>query len=541
MQLDYKDIIIKHYALSMSGSEIARQTGFSKSGVNDFLRAFKRCEDLSYPLPAGITNYGIALKVYGSVPGSGGRNENIELPDYEDAAKLMATRKNMTLMFLWNRYKKKCEEEGVRFYQYSQYCELYNKWCEENYETAHFDAVIAQKMEVDFAGQTFSMTDPLTGEIMTIVVFVAILPYSQYIYAEGMLSTKEPQWIDVNNHALDYFGGVPALVVCDNCKQAVIVNQDWIEPELNKDYADWADHYGTVILPAKVRKPKFKSSVENAVGILEKGFFHKLEERQYFSLEQFNKDLWKELEALNKEPFKKKEHNRYYYWEEEKLELMPLPSMHYEYMERKTAKVSSDFHVRFDNAYYSVDKAFLHKKVSIKASSTVVRIYSLAGEFLCEWPRATRKGQWSTNPDHLPDNYKGFTQWNAPYFIQKAQLIGRNTEAVIRTILKSRPYEVQTYRMCLGILNFTKKYSNKALEECCKQAIALNKQKYTFIKNTISVVADDLGEAGYHHSTSTKKEVVRGGYVMPPEASSIDTLLSRSRALADQMREEVDD
>lgn len=75
MQLDYKDIIIKHYVLSMSGSEIARQAGFSKSGVNDFLRAFKKCEDLSYPLPAGITNYGIALKVYGAVPGSGGRNE----------------------------------------------------------------------------------------------------------------------------------------------------------------------------------------------------------------------------------------------------------------------------------------------------------------------------------------------------------------------------------------------------------------------------------------------------------------------------------
>ena len=541
MQLDYKDIIIKHYALSMSGSEIARQTGASKSGVNDFLRAFKTCEALQYPLPSGITNYGIAMKVYGSVPGAGGRNEDIELPDYEEAAKLMATRKNMTLMFLWNRYKKKCEEEGTRFYQYSQYCELYNKWCEENYETAHFDAVIAQKMEVDFAGQTFSMTDPLTGEILTIVVFVAVLPYSQYIYAEGMLSTKEPQWIAVNNHALDYFGGVPALVVCDNCKQAVVVNQDWIEPELNKDYADWADHYGTVILPAKVRKPKFKSSVENAVGVLEKGLFHKLEERQYFSLEQFNKDLWKELEALNKEPFKKKEHNRYYYWEEEKLELMPLPSMHYEYMERKTAKVSSDFHVRFDNAYYSVDKAFLHKKVSIKASATVVRIYSLAGEFLCEWPRATRKGQWSTNPEHLPDNYKGFTQWNGPYFIQKAQLIGRNTETVIRTILKSRPYEVQTYRMCLGILNFTKKYSNKALEECCKQAIALNKQKYTFIKNTISVVADDLGEAGYRHSAPSREKPARGGYVMPPEASSIDTLLSRSKALADQMREEVED
>ena len=538
--LDYKDIIIRHCALSLSGSEIARQLGVSKSGVNDFLRAFGRCESLSYPLPPGITNYGIAELVYGSVPGSGGRNENIEYPDYESDAKLMATRQNMTLVFLWNRYSKKCTEEGKRFYQYRQYCELYNKWCEENCETAHFDAVIAQKMEVDFAGQTFTMVDPVTGEIMTIVVFVAILPYSQYIYAEGMLSTKEPQWIDVNNHALNYFGGVPALVVCDNCKQAVIVNQDWIEPELNKDYADWADHYGTVILPAKVRKPKFKSSVENAVGILEKGFFHKLEERQYFSLEQFNQDLWKKLETLNKEPFKKKEHNRYYYWEEEKLELMPLPSTHYEYMERRTATVSSDFHVRFDNAYYSVDKAHLHKKVSIKASATVVRIYSLAGEFLCEWPRATRKGQWSTNPEHLPDNYKGFTQWNGPYFIQKAQLIGKNTETVIRTILKSRTYEVQTYRMCIGILNFTKKYSNRALEECCKQAIELNKQKYTFIKNTISVVADDLGEAGYRYSVPSKKAPARGGYVMSPEASSIDTLLSRSKALADHMREAVD-
>lgn len=101
MQLDYKDIIIKHYALSMSDSEIARQIGASKSGVNDFLRAFKKCEDLQYPLPAGITNYGIAMKVYSLVLGSGSCNENIELSDYEEVAKLMATRKNMTLIFLW--------------------------------------------------------------------------------------------------------------------------------------------------------------------------------------------------------------------------------------------------------------------------------------------------------------------------------------------------------------------------------------------------------------------------------------------------------
>ena len=158
--------------------------------------------------------------------------------------------------------------EEKKFYSYRQFCDRYMSWHKENYETLHFHAVIGEKMEVDFAGKTFSMISRITGEISTIVVFVAVLPYSQYIYAEGMLSTKEPQWIEVNSHTLRFFGGVPAIVVCDNCKQAVAVNKDWIEPELNKDYAEWAEHNGTVILPAKVRKPKFKSSVENSVGIL---------------------------------------------------------------------------------------------------------------------------------------------------------------------------------------------------------------------------------------------------------------------------------
>lgn len=64
--LDYKTIIIKRYALGMSGRGIARQIGASKSGVNEFLRAFEECGAISYPLPNGITNYGIAELVYGN-------------------------------------------------------------------------------------------------------------------------------------------------------------------------------------------------------------------------------------------------------------------------------------------------------------------------------------------------------------------------------------------------------------------------------------------------------------------------------------------
>ena len=528
--LDYKDIITKHFALGMSGKAIAESQNASPSGVNDFLRAFKACEALSYPLPPGITNYGIASAVYGADTTVSGRDLTYEMPDYEAVAKAMSSRQNMTLVVLWNRYSKKCRDSGLKFYSYRQFCENYTKWCEENKETLHFNAVIGQKMEVDFAGKTFQMVDHLTGEVIKIVVFVAVLPYSQLIYAEGMVSTKEPQWIAVNNNALRYFGGVPALVVCDNCKQAVIANKDWISPELNRDYAEWAEYNHTVILPAKVRKPKYKSSVENAVGILEKGIFHDLEEMDYFSLEHFNLDLWRHLEELNSAPFSKKPHSRRYEWEAERKELLPLPPVPYEYMERRMAKVSSDYHVRFDNAYYSVGKSYLHKEVIIRASTTTVKIFSKEGEFICEWPRATSRSQWSTDPSHLPENYREISEWNGTYFTRRAMTIGPNTSEVIKRILASRKLEVQTYRMCQGVLSFSRKYSKQALEETCRQALESGKTTYTFIKNTIPVIAEELGAAGYN--TAVNNERNKGAFVMGAEAMDINTLLSRSQSLA---------
>lgn len=536
--LNYKDIIIRHYALNMSGSEIARQLGCSKSGVNDFLKAFKKCEVLSFPLPEGITNYGIATLVYGKAPTEGGRDESFELPDFNVVHVQLTSRKNMTLIYQWNRYKKNCEVEGLKYYSYRQFCERYGIWCDENNESAHFTPIIAQTMEVDFAGKTFEMIDKLTGEISIIVIFVAVLPYSQMIYAEGMISTKEPQWIQVNNNALSFYNGVPSLIVCDNCKQAVIVNNDWIQPELNKDYAEWAEHNHTAIIPAKVKKPKYKSSVENAVGILEKGFFHDLEEQQYFSLEQFNTDLWMKLDKLNHEPFKNKEHNRYYYWEEEKSELMSLPAVPYEYMERKEAKVSSDFHVRFDNAYYSVDKAYKHQKVSIKASTSVVKIYSRNGELLAEHPRALRKGQWCTKPEHLPKDYNDYREWNAEYFIRRAMTVGPNTVDVIKTILSSRKLEVQTYRMCLGVVNYSKKYGNRVLEECCKQALAADRVNYSYIKNSIPAVAEDIGTPEERSKINAERN--KGGFVMGSDAMDVGNLLSKSQKLAQNTGKEED-
>ena len=533
--LDYKQILTKYYVLHMSGREIAADMGVSKSGVNGFIRAFEACDKLKFPLPEGMTNYGISELVYGvskNKPAAGSSDSSFVQPDYQGIFQEMTKRKNMTLSFLWGRYKNQCLASGEKFYSYRQFCAKYGDWLEENDVKMHFIAVIGQSTEIDFAGTTFEKVDKITGDVETIVVFVAILPYSQYIYAEGMLSTKEPEWINVNNHMLAFFGGVTPIVVCDNCKQAVILNEDWIEPDLNKDYAEWAEHNGTAIMPAKVKHPRYKSSVENAVGILEKGLFHELEDMTFYSLEDFNDALWERLEVLNETNFKGKDYSRYDLWLQEKESLMPLPSVQYEYTERKEAKVSSDYHVRFDNAYYSVPYKYVHKTVLIAATASTVTISTLAGEKIWEWPRTTVKGKWMTEPKHLPPKYRGKNEWNAEYFQRKATVIGPYTLQVINKVLKSREYEVQTYRRCVGILDFAHKYGNPALEACCKQAVELNRTTYTFIKNTIRSVAAKVDPKSDSAKVSNAKN--EGAYLRDPSATSVEKLLNKSKTLMDQ-------
>lgn len=527
--LDYKQIINLHYGQFMSSREIALELHCSKSGVNLFLAKFEECDKIGFPLPKDITNYGIAAVVYSQEHTARSRDENYAMPDFAQAFAALNSKKNMTLRHLWDKYVKECEANGSKFYQYRQYCKMYNDWVEKNKDTLHFVAVAGQRMEVDFAGKVFYYVDLSTGEYVEIVVFVAVLPYSQAIYAEGMSSACEQQWIEVNNHALNFFGGVPAIVVCDNCKQAVIANKDWIAPELNKSYAEWAEHNNTVILPAKVRKPRYKASVENAVGILEKGIFHDLEGMVFHSLSEFNQNLWSLLEDVNSAPFQKKEHNRFYYLEEERLSLQALPAEPYEFMVQKIAKVAPDYHITFDNSHYSVDQMYLHQEVLVKASATKVKIFTKEGQFLCEHPRATRPNQWLTNPEHLPSYSCNLSSWNGPKFIREAYAIGPNTQAAIQTILNSRDLEVQSYRSCLGVLNLKKKYGPAALEETCRLALSAGKASYSYIKKRIIGVADEMAiEAQKQQSIDERN---KGAYAMDTNKVDVNRLLSRSEKL----------
>lgn len=78
---------------------------------------------------------------------------------------------------------------------------------------------------------------------------------------------NQEDWIKAHINTYNFFGGVTELLVPDNLKTGVNKNEHG-EAILNAVYRELSDHYGTVILLARVRTPKDKASVEGNVGSL---------------------------------------------------------------------------------------------------------------------------------------------------------------------------------------------------------------------------------------------------------------------------------
>ena len=104
-------------------------------------------------------------------------------------------------------------------------------------------------MFVDFAGQTMEVFDGATGEVRQAAVFVAVLGASSYLDAEAVWSQSLPDWISAHVNALAFFDGVPRQIVCDNLRSG-ITRACFMEPLVDRTYADMARHYGTAVIPA---------------------------------------------------------------------------------------------------------------------------------------------------------------------------------------------------------------------------------------------------------------------------------------------------
>jgi transposase len=266
------------------------------------------------------------------------------------------------------------------------------------------------------------VTEAATGEVRPAQIFLAVLGASNYTYAEATWSQTLPDWIGSHVRAFAFFGGVPALVVPDNLRSGVAKPCRY-EPAINPTYQELAEHYGSAILPARVRKPKDKAKVENGVLLAERWLLAPLRNRQFFSLAELNQALGELLAALNQRPFQKLPGSRQSLFDSrEKAALRPLPPLPYQYGEWKKALVNVDYHVEADEHYYSVPYQLIKETVELRLSQKTVECFYL-GQRVASHVRSYEPGEYTTLPEHRSPAHQRYLDWTPAKIVHWAETI----------------------------------------------------------------------------------------------------------------------
>lgn len=472
-----KEILRLKYEAKLSNRAIAGACKVSNSTVGEYLR---QAETAGIRWPLGeIGEDELYKKLF---PGKGGLKTEQEypMPDWEEVQK-EKRQKGTTLQLLWQEYKEKYPEG----YQYSQYCEHYQRWKKSRIEPSkHIEHTGGEQMQVDYAGMKISITNPQTGENSQASVFVAILPASNYTYAEVQPSENQCQWNNGHVRALEYFGGVVKIVVPDNLTTG-ITKPNYYEPGVNLAYQELAEHYQFAVLPARVKKPKDKAAAENGVQNVERWVIAPLRKRQFFSVYEANKAVQDQIKKLNDKVMQSVGRTRRQEFEEiDQPNLRPLPQRRYEYAERKMARVNIDYHVEFDKHYYSVPYTLIHQKIDIRATERMVQI-EYQDKPVATHPRSFKPGRYSTLREHMPPNHQFMEEINADRLIRWANTIGPKTTTMVKATLESRLFPEQAYRSCLGILGLSKKYNHPLLEQACQSMYEARVFSYQAVKQEL--------------------------------------------------------
>jgi transposase len=286
-------------------------------------------------------------------------------------------------------------------------------------------------------------------------------------------------------HGFEYFGGVTEITVPDNTKTAVTHPCNY-EPDLNPTFQDMADHYDTVIIPARKRKPRDKAKVESAVLVAQRWILAALRNHTFFSTEQANEAIWQKLDELNNRKFQKLEGTRKSLYETlDKPALKPLPGSRYEFSQWSHPRVNIDYHVDIDGHYYSVPYPLVHEKLDARRTQFIVEIF-FKGQRVASHPRSYRKGQHTTLPEHMPPSHQKYLEWSPSRILAWAAETGPATARLAEAILAGKRHPEQGYRACLGLLRLgNKTYGKQRLEAACLRALAIGSPSYKSVKSIL--------------------------------------------------------
>lgn len=468
---------LKH-TTPLSHADIALSVGISKTTVTDIVKR-AQAAGLAWPYPRGIDDIVAESLLYAK---TAPRNTARPEPDMDAVDKALNTRKGATLLNLWDEYRESNDDPSRPPYGYTRFCAMYKKHVKKQKAIMQFDGLDdeddislrhpgGERCYVDYSGITIEITDKSTGEVKQAQIFVGVLGASHYIYCEATWTQRLSDWIGSHVRMYRFFGGVPRITTPDNLKSAVTKACKY-EPDLNPAYHELAVHYNTAVIPARVRRPRDKASVEVAVQIIQRHILDKLHAVTFFTLSEANEAISRLLEDLNNRPMQKKEGSRRErYIELDKPHLQPLPVIEYEYAEWRQATVAPDYCVCVDKHYYSVPFELIGCELDVRLTEHGVEVLH-EGKRVTAHKRSKRKYGRTVNPAHRPAHHSELGKWTPERFINWATRAGKDVGEMVTIMLERKyPHPEQSYRSVFALMRLEKAYGAERFNQACKRAV----------------------------------------------------------------------
>ena len=505
--------VLRCYAAGKGSKSISAMLGLSRTTVKKYIHQFQK-SDKTYEEIMEMDQETL-MRLFDENPerrrqdqAVSARRQELEalLPEYVRRLKKRG----------WTRerlYREYCEK-SPHPYGRSQFQALFKRYIIMSHPVAHIEHKAGDKIFVDYAGDRLRLLcDKESGEMIPTEVFVAILPCSQLTYVEAEMSQKKEDFIRGCENALRFYGGTPAAIVTDNLKSAVTRHRKY-ESELNEDFASFAEHHGCAVMPARVRRPRDKALVEDAVKLVYQNIYTRLEGQVFYDLESLNRAIWVALEVHNNTPMTGGRPSRRHQFEEYERECLGrLNPIRFELKLRHTATVQNNGYVSLEKSFYSVPYKYIGMKVNVLYDSRTVSIYSSRSELLAVHPRSYRMFDYVKKEEHLPANQRRMLTWNPETLLQDASSMHPDLRLYMDRVIEEKKYPEQAYSSCRGIMSLARKVGVERLLKACRLASASGMYNYTAVADILrnrqdELVEEELSEVG--DVTTPDHENVRG-------------------------------
>lgn len=457
--------------------EIARRVGISRNSVRKYLSRLSSTESSS-AIDLAENAYSNDLPELDAE-----RLRQVTVHFSNAGAELSRT--GVTRQLLWQEYM----AQNPDGYSYSRYCYHLQQYLKNRDLSMHLEYQPGDMTMIDFAGKRLHYINLDTAERVECEVFIAILPFSGFIFCHPLHTQRTADFAHAINCMARFYGGVTATIVCDNMRTAV-KRADRYEPQFTDICLQLSDHYTTTFSATRPYHPRDKAMVERAVNIVYNHIYGPLRHRQFTSLASLQTAMHEQLALLNDKPYKNTPYSRRYFFEQQERHLLkPLPAEPFSSKKVVQLTVQRNYHIQLseDHRYYSVPYQYTGKKVRVLYDSRVVEVY-WGTDRIALHLRQNQTRAYTTLAEHMPPHHQRMQQikgWNRQDLLAQASRIGQSTLAAATLMLQNSIYIEQNYKACFGMLMLQKKYSAARLEAACSRALQGPRVNYTLIKSIL--------------------------------------------------------